>query len=69
MNTSTTHTDQSERRRLGAGDAAADANTCFYELGQLSFGRYGDVGRQSAQIKLVVHTKLSDKAKQLTDGA
>ena len=63
MNTLSSQTDQSQRLQLGVSDAAPVADTCLYELGELSFGKYDDAVRQSSQIKSVVRDSLAAKAK------
>ena len=55
-------------RLLASSDQAVAANTCLYELGKPSFGRYGDATRQSAQIKSVVRDRLNAKARRLASG-
>ncbi len=52
-------------RLLASSDEAAVGNTCLYELGKPSFGRYGDATRQSALIKSVVRERLAAKQKRL----
>jgi hypothetical protein len=55
--------------RLLASSEGAAANTCLYELGKSSFGRYGEAARQSAQIKSAVRERLAVKAKRSAIGA
>ncbi len=52
-------------RLLASTADATEAKTCLYELGKPSFGRYGDVTRQSAQIKSVVRDRLATKRNNL----
>ncbi len=56
-------------RLLASSGEAAASDTCLYELGKPSFGRYGDATRQSAQIKSVVRDRLNAKAKRQASGA
>jgi hypothetical protein len=41
--------------------SSTEAQTSLYELGQASFGRYGDASRQSRDIKTVVRARLAAK--------
>jgi hypothetical protein len=52
-------------RLLASTADAAEAKTGLYELGKLSFGRYGDITRQSAKIKSVVRDRLAAKQRRM----